>query len=113
MDMRRQLLGIESDGLAAPLFSQGVTLTHVDRHVPAQVWQREVYTPIAPESRAEKREERLILVDRQELSVAHRPTFRREAEAHDSDFGKEWFSHGKLPIEVSEDFEARSFRGRG
>src|SRR2546423_13266950 len=93
MDVRRQLLDIESDGLAAALFPQGVTLTHVDWGVPAQVRQGEIHAAIAAESRAEKREERLVLVDRQELPVAKRPTFRRENEAHDSYFGKERFSH--------------------
>jgi hypothetical protein len=65
----------------------------MDRRPSAQIRQSKIHPPVAAVSGAEKREERLVLVDGQELSVAKRPTFWREHEAHDSDFGKEWFSH--------------------
>ena len=52
--------------------------------------------PSPPNVVPEQREQRLVLVDRQELAVAQRPALRREAEAHDPDLGEEGFCHGCL-----------------
>jgi hypothetical protein len=43
--------------------------------------------------RAEQREQRLVLVDGQELSVAERPTLGREVEAHHPDLGQKRLRH--------------------
>src|SRR2546423_5156930 len=94
MDMGRQFCNRKRVRLLAAFLAEGKSLTHVNRHISLEIRQAEIYAPIAAVGGPEQREERLVLVDRQQLPVAERPTFWREAEAHDSDFGKEWFSHG-------------------
>ena len=71
----------------------GEAAAHVERRAPAQVGQREVGLPVAAIHGAEEREERLVLVDRQQLPVTERPAFRRKDERHNSDFGKKWIRH--------------------
>ena len=55
--------------------------------------KREVGLPVAAEGRAEQREQRLVLVDRQQLAVRERPALRREVEAHDLEFAEERGGH--------------------
>src|SRR5205807_3935944 len=54
--------------------------------------------PVAAIRRTEQREERLVLVDGQELAVAERPPLRREVEAHDPDLGQEGLCHPHAPL---------------
>ncbi len=63
------------------------------RRAGAEVGQGEVHAAVAAVGRAEQREQRLVLVDRQQLSVAHRPALRGEAEGHDPDLGEEGLGH--------------------
>ena len=65
----------------------------VDRRPALQVRQGEVRLPVPAEGGAEQREQRLVLVDRQELPVAQRPALRGEHEAHDPDLRQERFGH--------------------
>ena len=58
--------------LAAPL-AQRVAAAHVDRRPAPQVGQGEVHPAVAAEGRTQQREERLVLVDGQELPVAQGP----------------------------------------
>src|ERR687887_268893 len=51
---------------------------------------------VAAEGCAQQREQRLILVDRQQLAVAQRPALRREVEAHDPDLRQERLRHPYL-----------------
>ena len=67
-------------GLLAATLAQRVAAADVDRHPAAQVGQREVDPAVAAVGRAEQREQRLVLVDRQELAVALRPALGREVE---------------------------------
>ena len=53
-----------------------------------EVGQREVGLAVAAVRGAEQREQRLVLVDRQELAVAERPALGREVEADDLDFAE-------------------------
>ena len=55
----------------------------MDRRAAAQIGQREVGLPIAAEGGAEQREQRLVLVDRQKLAVAQRPTLVVGAKLND------------------------------
>src|SRR5205085_1281275 len=64
----------------------------------------EVGPAIAAIRRSQQREERLVLVDRQELAVAKRPAARRKVERDEPDLGKEGLTHlihtycdGKIP----------------
>ena len=77
-------------------------LAEMDRRARAQVGQGERGLPVAAVRRAQQREERLVLVDRQHLPVAERPSLRREVEGDDADFGKigrrhVQFCEGKMP----------------
>ena len=77
----------------ASLLAPDKALALMKRSISLEIWQREVGLAIPAVGRAQQREERLVLVDRQLLSVAERPALRGEVEAHDFDFAKEWFSH--------------------
>src|SRR5438477_257729 len=81
--------------LAAP-FSQHESIVKMDRYSASQVRQPEINATVTAISRPKQRKERLVLVDRQQLSIAERPAFRWKDKTHDADFGKKWFSHGSL-----------------
>ncbi len=91
--MRRHFVAVQSMGLLAAFLAAREILALMNRYVSLKIRQPEIHASVAAVGRAEQREERLVLIDRYQLLVAKRPTLWREAEAHDSDFGKEWFSH--------------------
>ena len=64
--------------LLAAFLAQRVTAADVDRRAAAQVGQREIDSSIAAKGRAQQREQRLVLIDGQELAVTQRPALRRE-----------------------------------
>src|SRR5215210_2949383 len=93
MGVRREFCNGKCVRLLAASFAERVPAADVNRCAPAQIRQREVHPPVSAEGRAEQREERLVLVDRKELTVAQGPALRSKDEAHDSDFRQKWFSH--------------------
>src|SRR4051794_13334097 len=84
--------------LLAASLAEPMPVTDVDRRPALEVRQGEVHPSVAAERSAEQREQRLVLVDGQELPVAEGPPLRRKDKAHDSDLGQEWFSHRHLLI---------------
>src|SRR5437016_1064873 len=84
--------------LLAALFAEGVAATDVNRDIALKVGQREIHPPVAAIGGAEEREQRLVLIDRQELPVAQRPALGGEAKGHDADFGEKWFRHEQSPV---------------
>jgi len=63
------------------------------RNAPAQVGQREVGLSIAAIGRAEQREQGLVLIDGQQLTVAHRPPLGWKVERHHPDFRQKRLRH--------------------
>ena len=63
--MGRHLGDRKRVGLLTPSLAEGVAAPDMDRRPPTEIGQGEVYPPIAAEGGAEKREERLVLVDGQ------------------------------------------------
>src|SRR5687768_7371655 len=84
--------------LLAGSFAERVAAADVDRRSAPKIGQREVHPSVATEGRAEERKERLVLIDWEELSIAERPAFGREHEAHDADFGEKGFSHTEIDL---------------
>jgi len=68
-------------------------LSDVHRGSASQIRQREGGSPVATVHRAQQRKQRLILVDRQQLTVAGRPTPGRIAKAEGPDLADERFTH--------------------
>src|SRR5260370_39277563 len=66
------------------------------RRISLQIRQGEVYPPVAAVGRSKQGEERLVLVDGQELTVTHRPAFRGEVEGHNLNFREKGFGHGSF-----------------
>src|SRR5712691_1734175 len=91
--MGRQLPDRKRVRLLATPLTQGVPTTNVNRDTTSQVRQAKVDAPVAAEGRAQQTEERLVLINGQQLSVTQRPALRRKNETHDSDFRQEWFCH--------------------
>jgi hypothetical protein len=87
VDVLGQLGDRQGVRLLAAALSQRVTAADVDRRPAPQVGEREVDPPVPAERRAQEREERLVLIDGQELAVAEGPSLGREDEAHDPDLG--------------------------
>ena len=71
-----------------------------DRLAAAQVRQREVGGAVAAVLGAQQREQRLVLVDRQQLAVAQRPEPRREVEAGHHDLADEELTHCPFPLDA-------------
>ena len=84
----------ESVKFLSRLLPEDKSLAYIGGNATAKVRQAESFLTVAAVGRAEERKERLVLTDRQRLTVAESPAFGREVETHDPDFGKEWFSHG-------------------
>src|ERR1700731_4605884 len=95
MHVRRQLRDRKSVILLASFFTLYV-VSEVNRHMPLQVWERKVRLTIAAVHRAEEREERLVLVNWQELAVAERPISGGKVPGDDFYFANEWCSHAVL-----------------
>src|SRR4051794_38473998 len=95
--MRRYFGDAQRMSLLATALTQRVAASDVDRQAALEVRQRKVRLPVAAEGRAEQREQRLVLIDRQELTVRQRPSLRREDEAHNPDLGQERLGHRDLP----------------
>ena len=74
MRVRREFSDRQGVRLLAAALAQGVPAAYVDRGARAQIGEREVDPPIAAKGRAQQREERLVLVDRQQLAVAQSPS---------------------------------------
>src|SRR4051794_6364134 len=91
--MGRQLVDRQGVALLTATLTKRVAAADVDRRLTLQVWEREVDPTVPAERRPEQREQRLVLVDWQELTVTQGPPFRGEPEAHDPDLGQEWFRH--------------------
>lgn len=72
--------------LLSTLLTKGVSISVMDRRAPLKVWEREVRLSVAAERRTEQSKQRLILINRQELPIAQRPTSWGEVETHDADF---------------------------
>src|SRR5215218_4404199 len=72
-----------------------------DRNASAQVRQREVRLPVAAVHRAEQREQRLILVNGQELAVALRPALRRKIKSKYLNLAHERRAHRDDPLNAS------------
>src|SRR5688500_18184058 len=101
MRVRGQLCNQKRVCLLAASLAKRVTATHVDRRSSSQIRQREVDAAIPAESGPKQAEERLVLINWQELTVTKRPAFGRVDEAHDSEFRHAWFCHDFLLREVS------------
>src|SRR3954451_9723786 len=79
--------------LLAAALAQDVAAADMDRRPAAQVGQTEVDAPVAAEGGAEQREQRLVLVDREQLSVGQRPPLGRKHKRHHPDFREQRLGH--------------------
>lgn len=78
--------------LASPL-AKRKTAARVYGGAATQIWQGKVNLPITAKSSTKQGKQCLVLVNREELSVALGPALRRKGEAHHPDFGQKRFSH--------------------
>ena len=95
------LIDGQRDGRHARDFPENDAVAPMNRYAALEVGQAEVHPPVAAVGGAEQREQRLILVDRQQLAVAKRPSLRGEVEGHDLDLAYERIAHDRLLLEFS------------
>ncbi len=95
--VRGQLANRQRVRLLPAALPQRVPASPMDRHATPKIGQREIHPSVAAVGRPQQREQRLVLVDRQQLAVAQRPALRREPEGHDPDFRQERFCHLDSP----------------
>src|SRR5438105_13508622 len=79
--------------LLAAVLTQGMPVAHMHRSSSLEIGQTERHSPIAPIGSSKQREERLVLIDGQQLAITERPPFGREIETDDLDFAQKWFRH--------------------
>src|SRR5438552_11176080 len=99
MHMRRNLVNRQRMCLFATGLAEDDSTADVDWHLGLQIRQAKGDPAVAAVGRAQQREERLVLVDGQELPVALRPAFRGEIEADYFDFAEEWSGHAGREVE--------------
>ena len=86
MRVRRHLAGIQRVHDLTANFSQSMTVAYVEWHASLKIWQSKSLSSITAEGCSQQREERLVLVDGQKLSIAKRPAFGCNADREYSDF---------------------------
>src|SRR5438309_1686185 len=86
MNMLRHFRNSHRMRLLAAFLAQDKALTEMNRHLATEVRQREIDAPVAAIGSAEQGEQRLVLVDRQQLAVAKCPPLGGEVERHDPEF---------------------------
>jgi len=87
--VRRQLGEIHGVCSLAGHLPEGDAVPDMDRHPALQVGEPERHPAVATVGGPEDREQRLVLVDRQQLAVAEGPTLRWEVPADDLDLSDE------------------------
>src|SRR4051794_30446360 len=110
MRMQRHLALNQCHTFYATLFSQvaqgkPLALARLHRGAALQVGECERALAIAAIGGAEQREQRRVLRDRHELTVAEGPASRRKVEWEDTNFGDELIRHGALSGLAREDAE--------
>jgi hypothetical protein len=83
-------------------FVRGETLASMSPSVRGRLWvgmigEGEAHLPIAAEGCAQGREQRLVLIDEQELPVAERLALEGIDKAHEPNFTQERFGHSSPP----------------
>jgi hypothetical protein len=96
--MGRQLgedqgVGLGSHLLAAFAIGESRPLAGMQRDPPAQVREREGADAVPAVRRADQLEERGVLGDPEQLTVAHGPAHGRETAREDADLADEWLWH--------------------
>lgn len=92
---------------------QARPLTWVHRKTALQIGQREVGQAVTAVGGSEQREQGRVLRQRQELTIAKRPSLGREVKTNDADFCDKWICHGaqfcsgKMPCSAMIEFSAR------
>jgi hypothetical protein len=81
----------------APSLALDEAISLMHGHMASQVRQRKTCYPVAAVSGSQKREKRLILIDRQELPSTKCPAFGGKTETEDSDFSKKRCGHVSPP----------------
>jgi hypothetical protein len=79
----------------------------MNRDLPLEIRKGKVNAPVSAVGRAKQTEERLVLIDGQQLPVTQRPTFGGEAKTENSDFREKWFCHVFLLLGNSSKSRAR------
>jgi hypothetical protein len=95
MVVGRQVAGgerrvLRPTGLAEVVIRETGALARLRRVPAAQVGEGEVRLAVAAVGRAEQREERGVLRDRQDLSVAEGPALRGEVVGNEADLTEKW-----------------------
>ena len=85
MSVRRQLGDVKSVRCFPAEFAQDDSVANVDWHAALQVGKSEIDSPVTAIGRSQDREQCLVLVDGQQLSVAECPSLWREVPADDFD----------------------------
>src|SRR6516165_1430773 len=67
-----------------------------ERRSALQVWERKRFAAVATICCSQQREHRLVLHDRQELTLTRRPTFGRKVECEEPDLANKSFHRGLL-----------------
>jgi len=80
-------------GLLSGQLTQEDSISHVDRDSSLKIRQRERGPPITTVGRSQYREQSLVLIDCQQLSITERPALWREIPTNYFDLSQEWFRH--------------------
>jgi hypothetical protein len=93
VNVLRHRLRVHSYSSRARSLTLGETTSHMDWHTSLEIRKRESCLAIAAVHRPKQREKGLVLVDRQELTVAERPALRGKIPTDDLNLSEKWGSH--------------------
>src|SRR3979409_2683388 len=80
-------------GFLATRLARKMTVAEMKRHLAAQIRQGKVHPAIAAVGRAQKRKQRLVLVNRHQLAVTYGPALRGKVKTKNSNLGQKWVRH--------------------
>src|SRR5690348_17328463 len=83
-------------------------LSWMHRRIALHIGQREIGFPVTAIGRAQEREQRGILTERQDLPVAKCPALGSEVKREDANFSNKWIHEEVLLIAISSCYKAQS-----
>src|SRR5262249_55321534 len=98
MTVRRNLARSQRDGFLAAGLRQNKSRTHMNRNAALQIGKRKRVLAIAAVGSADQLEQRWILIDGNQSSVAERPPCRGKVSCEHPNLAYKWLRHVSLLV---------------
>src|SRR5688500_3114952 len=98
MAVRRDLIDRQRDLFSPAGLGENEAVPLMDGNAPAKIGQSKRALAVSPVRRADDREKRFVLADREQLALAEHPSRRREVAREHPDLSNIWLCHQSTPL---------------